>query len=317
MRGADKPLAAVTGGTGFLGRYILRALMDAGWRLRLLVRREPMHPLIRDLDAEIVPGDLADPFALERLCVGADAIIHAAGLIKAKSRAAFFAVNAEGSARLARAAARMAPGAHLTLVSSMAAREPDLSDYAASKRAAEEAFLENAAGPVTILRPPAIYGPWDRETLPLFRMASKGVVMVPAAPLARICLIEASDAARAVAALTGAGVGGMTYELSDEVIGGYTWHEIACEAGRTFGREPRVIGLPPRLCLSVGALSGGMSRLAGRVPMLTRGKVREMLHGDWSSSPANQPPPGLWRPRIGLREGFGGTARWLEQQGWL
>lgn len=315
LREADRPLAAVTGGTGFLGRYVLRALMDAGWRLRLLVRREPMHPLLPDLDAEIVPGGLSDEGALARLCSGSDAVIHAAGLIKARNRAEFFAVNADGSARLARVAARVAPGARLILVSSMAAREPDLSNYAASKRAGEVAFARNSARPVTILRPPAIYGPWDRETLPLFKMASRGFVIAPAVPAARICLIEVSDAARAVSALAGADTGGMTYELSDETIGGYGWHEIAREAGRALGREPRLIDLPPGLCAGAGAVSQSLGRLAGVTPMLTRGKVREMLHGDWSSAASKQPPAEIWQPRIGLREGFAGTARWLEQQG--
>ncbi|HUF56246.1 MAG TPA: NAD-dependent epimerase/dehydratase family protein, partial [Thermohalobaculum sp.] len=172
---SDPPgrLAALTGGTGFLGRYIALALDRAGWRLRLLVRSEPVHPQTAHLEPEIVLGDLLDDRALRRLCRGADAVIHAAGLIRARDRAAFFAVNEGGSARLAAAAAEAAPGAPLIVVSSLAAREPGLSDYAASKRAGEEAVLRAAAGPVTVLRPPVLYGPWDRETLALFRAAAR------------------------------------------------------------------------------------------------------------------------------------------------
>lgn len=312
-----RPLAAVTGGTGFLGRYIVQALAQAGWRVRLLVRSDPMHPLIADTQMELVLGDLADEGALERLCVGADAVIHAAGLIKAKDRAGFFAVNADGSARLARAAAKVAPGAHIVVVSSMAAREPQLSDYAASKHAGELAVRKNSPGPVTFLRPSAIYGRWDRATYPLFKMASKGLIFAPHDADARICLIEASDVARAVAAIAATEPRDATYELSDEAVAGYGWHDIARAAGRAFGKAPRIVSIPPAIYGTAGFVSENLSRLAGRAPILTRGKIREMRHGDWSSSEARQPPAAIWRPDITLNAGFLTTALWYKQAGWI
>ncbi len=314
---ASRPLAAMTGGTGFLGRYVTRALADAGWRIRLLVRSEPMHPLISDTETELVLGDLSDERALERLCSGADLVVHAAGLITARSRAAFFTANADGSARLARAAARTAPSAPIIAVSSMAAREPELSDYAASKRAGEIALRENARGSVTFLRPSAIYGRWDRATLPLFKMAANGLIFAPNAPDARICLVEASDVARAVAALADGGATDATYELCDETLGGYTWHQIACAAGRAVGRRPRIIELPAGIYATAGYVAENLARIAGRSPMLTRGKIREMRHGDWSSDDERLPPATIWRPRIPLEAGFQTTAQWYRREGWL
>ncbi len=317
MTSIHKPLVAVTGGTGFVGRYILSDLTKAGYMIRMLVRSEPLHPMIPDLDAEIVLGDLSDQAALERLCEGADVIIHGAGLIKAKTREQFFAVNEGGSINLAKAAAKIAPKAPVVVVSSMAARAPDLSDYAASKRAGEDAVTKNAAAPTTILRPSAVYGRWDRETFPLFQMASRGRIFAPNAPGARICLINAADVARAVTAIATTADCDAVYELSDDVRDGYTWDDIARAAGKSVNTSPRVTRIPASILRAAGHISGNGARLIGKTPILTAGKVREMLHGDWSSSTSAQPPSEIWRPQIMLEAGFSETAEWYKDQHWL
>src|SRR6185503_9904038 len=98
-------LAALTGATGFLGGAIARALQDQGYRLRILARPDAAPPV----PAEMVVGRLADTEAIERLVEGADLVIHAAGLIKARRPADFLPVNVEGARRLAQATRRLAP----------------------------------------------------------------------------------------------------------------------------------------------------------------------------------------------------------------
>ena len=107
------PLAAVTGATGFIGCHLVRALMHAGWRVRLLSRRAPRMDTWCGFCPEVVPGTLGDDGALERLVADADAVIHAAGLIKSARRREFFEVNCTGSARLAAITRRLAPHAPL------------------------------------------------------------------------------------------------------------------------------------------------------------------------------------------------------------
>lgn len=317
MNSETKPLAALTGGTGFVGRFILSELTRAGWAIRMLVRSEPMHPEVPDLDAEIVLGDLSDQGALERLCAGADAVIHTAGLIKARTAAQFFAVNEDGSANLARAAAKSAPKAPVIVLSSMAARAPHLSDYAASKRAGEEAVTKISAAPVTILRPSAVYGRWDIETFPLFQMAANGRIFAPGTPDARICLIHAADVARAVAAFANDSQSDGIFELTDQNTAGYSWADIAEAAGKAVGTTPRLTSVPPIVLRAAGHVVAIGGRIIGQTPILTPGKVREMLHVDWSSAPEVQPPASIWHPETTLEAGFQDTAAWYKTRKWL
>jgi uncharacterized protein YbjT (DUF2867 family) len=168
-------VVAVTGATGFLGRRLVKVLGEQGWTVRVLARRDITDPAWLGLEPQLVIGDLANSRALAALCDGAQVVVHVAGLIKARSRAVFDRANVEGSRQVALAA--KTAGARLVLVSSLAAREPNLSDYAGSKRGGEDAAREIMGGDLTIVRPPAIYGPGDVETLRLFEMASKSPVL--------------------------------------------------------------------------------------------------------------------------------------------
>ena len=187
-------LAAVTGATGFVGPHLVAALARRGWKLRLLIRRWTPLPSLAGVEAEIVWGDLSDEASLETLVAGADAVVHAAGLIKARRPAEFDAVNRDGTARLS----ALAPDVPFLLLSSLAAREPQLSPYAASKRAAEE-VVARRSGPWLAVRAPAVYGPGDRETLAYFKMARNGFALQPDCPDARLSLVHVEDLAEAMA----------------------------------------------------------------------------------------------------------------------
>ena len=301
---------AVTGGTGFLGRYIVRALAARGHRPRLLCRHRPVHPQLADLDFEVVAGDLDDRAALDRLLSGADAIVHAAGLVAARTRATFNAVNVAGTAGIAEAAKRT--GARFILMSSMAARAPHLSDYARSK-ADGEAIAESILGPPrdwAILRPTAIYGPWDLAGLAVFRLMGRRIAWLPGRPSARITLIHAADAAHAVTSLVEARDIGGLFEATDERMEGYSWLELAALAASTSESAPRPLFLPPALTRLVARTS-----LAG--PVFSPGKAREILHPDWGSRPEAQLPAAVWRPAIALAQGLTETLRWYRGQGLL
>lgn len=299
-------LVAVTGATGFLGRHMVRELVADGWRVRVLARRDVLHPLWRDLEVEVVPGDLADDAALDRFSRDADLVVHGAGLIKARGAAPFFSVNEHGSRRVA----ERAPGAML-LISSLAAREPHLSPYAASKRAGEDAARAALGERLTIIRPPALYGPGDPETLPLFKLAASSPILPLLDPDARLAMMHVQDAARQIAAASRA-PSGATVSLSDGRPGGYGWRDIMQTAAQAFGARPRFVRIPATALTAMAALS---AILPGKTPpMLSFGKLREISHRDWAVRPEEQ-PLALPAPLFDLAEGFLHTVRGYEANG--
>jgi uncharacterized protein YbjT (DUF2867 family) len=186
---------AVTGGTGFVGQHLLRIAREAGYPLRALTRR-PQAP---EEGIIWVRGDLDSPESLDELLLGADAVIHIAGLISG-SPAQFAAVNVGGTAALLAAAARVGVR-RLIHISSLAAREPSLSRYGESK-SQSEALVQSSGLDWTIVRPPAVFGPGDRETLELFRMARRGFVALP--PRGRFSVIHVEDLCRLLLAVVAA-----------------------------------------------------------------------------------------------------------------
>lgn len=316
-RAGEGKLAVVTGGNGFIGRWLVPELARCGWRVRLLLRRDPVAPEWRHLRPEIVAGTLADPAALENLVEGAALIVHAAGLIKAATRRQFFAVNRDGTAALARAARAAVPDAHFLLVSSIAAREPGLSDYAASKSAGESAVRE-AFGPLaTILRPPVVYGPGDRESLRLFQAARHRFVPVPGRADARAAMIQVQDLARLIAALAASAPAGATVAAADAHPQGYRRDEMLRAAARAVGNPvPRLVRAPGLLLRAV-AIAGDVARLFGGAAMLNSQKLREIRHPDWSVAAEELARAPGWTPAFGLQDGFADAVGWYRRAGWL
>ncbi|MEM1313914.1 MAG: NAD(P)-dependent oxidoreductase, partial [Pseudomonadota bacterium] len=231
------PLAALTGVSGFLGGHVAAAFEAAGWRLRALTRRDPRLDIGPE-PVELVLGDLDRPDALAALTRGADAVVHVAGVIRGRRPEDFLPVNRDGTAALARAWREGAPSALFVLVSSLAARAPRISPYAASKRAGEDAAQEIVGEALRVLRPAAVYGPGDRETLSLFKAARMPVQPMLGPPQGRVALVHAADVAAAVlAAASGAPAG--LYEVADPSPEGYAWSRIVEQACRAVGARPR------------------------------------------------------------------------------
>jgi nucleoside-diphosphate-sugar epimerase len=312
-------LVAITGATGFLGRYIVAAFAATGWRVRILARQPVDHPQLAGLQLDVVLGDLSNRQALRTLVDGADVIVHAAGLIKARSVAAFETVNIRGTANLARAIEESQVTARVLLVSSMAAREPELSTYARTKRAAEQLLMAvlSRRCDLNIVRPCAIYGPWDRETLTIFRAVGYHIFLRPRIAHGRVAVIHAEDAAAAIATLCDQGPPHSVFELTDERTQGYSWDEIVGTAQSAMDSRAFVIPLPGSAVRAAAAVSLAAARVLRRTPMFTPEKAAEILHADWGSTAECQPPRDLWRPAIGLAQGFRDTVSWYRNRRWL
>lgn len=305
---ADR-LVAVTGASGFIGRHAVQRLLAAGLRLRLLARDPARLPSLPETP-EVVTGSLQDPAALARLVEGADAVVHLAGSVRGVTREQFDRVNAAGAGACA-AAARKAGVARFLLISSLAAREPRLSAYAASKRAGEER-VASAAGTmaITVFRPPAVYGPGDEEMLALFRLMARGVAPVFGSPSARFSLIYVTDLADAIVSWVTAETAPVeVLEIDDGERDGYGWPEVCAAVSALIDRPVRQIHLPALILGVPAAFNYLTGRLGISAPMLTPGKLRELRHPDWVIRMPPDPLPG-WQPRVRLSEGLRRTPGW-------
>ncbi|MDQ2639508.1 MAG: NAD-dependent epimerase/dehydratase family protein [Pseudomonadota bacterium] len=311
------PVVAVTGASGFVGQRLAPLLAAGGWRVRLLLRRDPVREQWRGMDPQIVAGDLGDSGALRQLVSGVDAVVHVAGLIKAARQRQYDAVNFAGSTRLAEAVAAHAPQAHFLHLSTMAAREPQLSGYAASKRAGEDAVLKLLGSRVTVLRPPAVYGPGDRETLVFFQIARNRLVPLLGTRHARAAMIHVDDLCSLMVALLHETPAGRVLSASDARADGYSWQEVFATAARAMGNARPLLFHAPAVLLHGVALAGDVARLFGTANMLTTEKLRELRHPDWSVPAEQRAQPARWTPAYSLPEGFGNAVAWYRRAGWL
>jgi nucleoside-diphosphate-sugar epimerase len=310
-------IVALTGLTGFVGRNVARALSEEGTPWRGLVRNERKLAALELPAGEIIAGSLDEEAPLERLCAGASAIIHCGGNIAALSRNDFFRANVMGTSRLL-AACRKAGVQRFVQVSSLAAREPQLSDYAASKRAGEE-LVKQEAGDMSwvILRPPAVYGPGDGATIPLIKSLARRVALLPGGLSARLSLIYIADLARALVKLAVTrDIESTIVEIDDGKAGGYNFKEIAAAASQATGVRTRVVLIPRYMLVGPAWFSLLLAR-ATRIPaVFCPGKLAELYHGDWVIDPQRQKLAG-WQPQIDFSTGFADTLKWYQQHGWL
>lgn len=317
-------MVSLTGATGFLGRHIARAFADAGWRVRAVVR--PGTPHAAPPGAEVVEAPLeGDPLAAA--IDGTALLVHAAALVRAPDARSYARVNVEGTRAAVAAANRT--GTALLFVSSLAAagpgtpvrprREEDeprpISPYGRSKLAAERALRNEARVPWTIVRPSAVYGPWDRGFLPLFRLAARGRFPLAARPDAAFTLIEAGDLARALVLLADAPAAhGATLFLGHArpVTTDDLMRALAGAVGRPY--RPRPV---PRALLRLAAGVGDLAWRLGWQPPIDSSRYAELTADGFVCAVDRADALVGFRAETSLVEGLERTLRWYREQGWV
>ena len=323
--------AFLTGGTGFVGAHVARALVREGWSVRLLARdpRRVDPTLVSGQPIEVVAGGLDDRPSLTRAVAGAGAIVHVAGLTKARTLDEYRDINVGGTERLLEVAQGVSPEAHFVLVSSQAAAGPStggqpvvhgdparpISWYGLSKREGEQVVERSWRGPWTVLRPGVVYGPGDRGLFVYFKMASSGWVPVPAGR-SRIQVIGAERAAVAVArAASAPHLAGQIRFLCDP--DSVSVGELASAIAGASGRPGRMIRVPDLVVRALGGAETLVEAVTRRSRPFNADKARELLAGDWlcDAGPVERelslPPP------VPLSEGLAATWAWYRGAGWL
>ena len=324
----------LTGASGFLGSHIAEQLDQRGADVRALVRPTSDTRFLEGLEhVTLLSGAVNDKESLLAAMEGVDGIIHAAGLVKAREPADFHRTNAQGTANLLQAAKQNASGIErFVLVSSLAVMGPSkdgrpvpsaaapnpVTHYGASKLAAERAAQAEAHSlPITIIRPPMIYGPRDREILPFFKSVQLGVLPLTGSRSSLLSAIFAADCAAAcIKALDAKVPSGSTFFVEDgrlETLGALIVHIEKALGRRAWLRIP-----VPRFLMYGAALGSELyGRVMGRAVMLTRDKLNELLAPHWVCDSAEAQAALGWKPLISFAEGTRITGAWYRREGWL
>jgi nucleoside-diphosphate-sugar epimerase len=299
---------ALTGSTGFVGRSVLAQCLASGLQVRALVRNLTKP---EEASLALVKGHLADTAALSHLVAGCGSVIHIAGAIQAQSRDDFLRVNRDGTIAVAKAA-EAAGVRRFVYVSSLAARHPDISDYAESKLLAEQALSQlSGKMKITILRPSAVYGPGDKATLPLIRSLLAPVAIVPGSKSNRFSLVHVNDFAGVCIGAVLADKDGV-FEI-DDTSGGYSWTDLAAVTRQNFATPWALVHLPRSVATAVASCGGLSSRITGRPPLLSHGKVNELYHQNWVTTGQGWPRTNPIKIATGLPQ----TVQWYRDHGWL
>jgi len=324
----------VTGGTGFLGSHVVERLARADRPVRALVRRSSDTSFLRKLpNVELADGAVEDRASVERALEGVTGIVHAAGLVKAKGADDFMRVNHGGTENLVHAAlTKNGTVRRFVLVSSLAALRPSdasgtpvpedaeprpVTHYGKSKLAAERAVLAHKDQlSVVILRPPAIYGPRDREILAFFKSIKLGVLPLLGSTQNKLSMIYGSDAAAAcIAALDRELVSGSAYHVDDGAV--HTLEELIVLAEQAMGKKARFRFHLPRRLVETAALGSELyGKATNRAVMLTRDKLNELFE-QWVCDSSRARRDLGFSPEVSFEDGVRRTMAFYREAGWL
>ncbi len=330
---ASSTLALVTGAPGFVGGHLVRELLGRGTRVRCLVRRAGVPEALAGLDVELVEGDVTKPSTLAAAVAGVDEVYHLAARLTAIRERDMLETNVRGTRNLleaARASSRLARFVHC---SSLAVAGPCGADgrpvvestpcgpvtwYGRSKALAERAVLAFAAAgmPVTIVRPPVVYGPRDRGLLSVFQSVSRGVRPVLGRRPKSYSWVYGPDLAEALVVLgRHPATVGRTYFAGHERAA--PMEEFLDAVASALGRRTFALRVPESTVALLATASDLLAQATGSPGMLTRDKVHELRPTAWVCSSEAAARDVGWRATTPLAEGVGATVRWYREAGWL
>jgi dihydroflavonol-4-reductase len=320
--------ALVTGATGFVGGHLVEALQRNGAEVTALARSAGKAERLTSQGVRVVAGDLHNPAALEAASQGQDVVYHVAGVVAARSEAEFLRANREGTANLVAAAERCG-SARFVLVSSLAAggpapkgsplsgREPPrpVTGYGRSKLAAEQ-IVRHSGLRWSIVRPPIVYGPRDREVLKIFRIARLGIAPVFGDGSQELSAVHAFDLANAlIAAGESKKTVGGTYSACHPEV--FTSSELGRAVGRAMGRSVGTVRIPALLGRALLSITEASARLTGQATILTADKANEFFQPAWTGDPTPLTQDSGWRAAFDLQSGLADTYQWYRKAGWL
>lgn len=324
----------VTGASGFLGSHVAELAVADGHTVVALVRKSSNTKFLKTLTGvELAYGAVEDATSVKSAMKGVDAVVHSAGLVKARNEREFFDINAEGTRNVLDAAKAEAPSLRrFVFVSSLAAIGPSsdgrpvpsdaeprpVTHYGRSKLAAERLVLEESKNlPVTVLRPPMIYGPRDNESFAFFQSVARRFLPYVGDGTNTLSVVYAVDAARACLRAIDAEVpSGRAYFIDDGRV--YVWRDMLGDIEKALESKALVrMSIPLGVMHGAALASEAWGKLTGKAVMLTRDKLGELSQKHWVCDSSDTRQELGWQPEVDWAEGARRAARWYRDNGWL
>jgi nucleoside-diphosphate-sugar epimerase len=322
----------VTGATGFIGSHLAELLLQRGNTVRCLVRRSSDLQWVKKQEVELVFGDLFDEAALEQAVDGVEYIYHSAGVTKSKTPEGYLLGNRTGTRNLLAAAARHATGLkRFVQISSQTATGPSpsstpisedapahpITTYGRSKWEAEqECHAMTSRLPITIVRPPAVYGPRDRDVFEFFQTMAKGLQPMVGFHEKYVSLIHVADLVRGFVMAGESPVSaGRTYFITSAET--YGWKEIGDITREVMGTRAIRVRIPEAGVYVIAAFAELFALFSSKPALINFEKARDMVQDYWTCSGARAKADFGFEPQLGLREGIGGTVEWYRNKGWM
>jgi nucleoside-diphosphate-sugar epimerase len=331
-RAGDQGKALVTGASGFVGGHLVDLLVERGRAVRCLVRSSSKLKYLKHPEVELVYGGLDGSTDWDAALDGVDTVYHVAGLTFARRSQDYFTVNHKGTeAILAQTLKRREGIKRFVLISSLAAVGPGrgkrpvdertepgpITPYGRSKLMAEEAVMAvRDLLPITIVRPPAVYGPRDYAIYEMFKSATRGLLPKIGGKDMLVSLVHARDLAEGII-LAGESPSskGRAYFISSEEV--YSFSSVADLLGKAVGRRTRTIAIPRAIAFGVAVVAEAAAALIGKPPVINRDKVTDFSQECWGCSIDAAKRDLGYRPKVPLEAGLRETFEWYKQEGWL